>query len=209
MTFKFYEFTLLALPFLSSGVLPQGTSSATTGQDEPRVTAMGCLKREADVPGRQERGAERLGIGRDFVLTDVRIVAASGTSSKGSGSVPPASVDALKMAPKSEARYQVTGLDAKTLEPHVNHLVVLQGRLDDDRVGVTRGAQDTASAGKPSAERFEPTGRTSASDAKALGKDKNSASGKSGSSQESAAGELPKLDATSIRGIAQTCSQTR
>jgi hypothetical protein len=207
MIVKFSVITFVSLPLLSSEALQQRGRIDTARRNGTEVAVVGCLKREADVPGRRDSAAERLGIGRDFVLTEVRMLPAGAASSSSSSGqkMAPASLDAIKALPASDARYYVIGLGAEALEPHVNQLVALEGRVDDDRVGVTRGPQDTGSAATSSPGHFEPTGRTSSSDAEARKKESSAEQRRPEWSRERAGGELPKIAATSIRSMAGSC----
>lgn len=61
---------------------PQSQQPSTSGQgmesrDDAPVTVVGCLQREADVPGHSPNVAERAGIGEDFILTDAEVKSGS------------------------------------------------------------------------------------------------------------------------------------
>ena len=179
------------------------------GRHATGVTAVGCLKREADVPGIQRSMLERWGVVHDFVLTDVRMATTPGTSTPTSAN--PSSkdekasevLDKVKSVPESDAVYYVAGLGTGAMEPLANHLVALDGQVRDDRVGVSRGLEDTDTVTSETASHFEANGRTASTGM--LKTDTNTAHDRSKKPAGSAVRDLPMLQATSIRGVAPTC----
>lgn len=119
----------------------QPTSGSTAAQEEARpsagaqaVTVEGCLKREADVPGRKPNVVERAGVTEDYILTNAKVV-------KGT---PPAAAQArpgdtpVGTAGSLSAMYEVEGIDDEKLKAHVGHRVQLDGTFENvDRAGAT------------------------------------------------------------------------
>lgn len=138
---------------------PQTTTNPQTA-DTPRmpnvqdqagtmVTVEGCLRREADVPGRQPNVAERAGLGEDYILTDTKMVKGSApTMARRTGEpdrVGTSGTSALM------AMYEIEGIDDDKLQQHVGQRVQIEGTFRHaDRAGVARepGAnRDTTGAG--------------------------------------------------------------
>lgn len=61
----------------------QAATQITRAMDGQTVTAVGCLMQEKDVPGQQPNPVERVGVGRDYVLTNVRLT--PGATGAGTG----------------------------------------------------------------------------------------------------------------------------
>jgi hypothetical protein len=124
------------------------------------------------------------------------------------------------------ARYLVTGLDKDELRKHLNHQVEIQGRLDAGSHSGTSG-HGTSGSGTSGTESTRPGGGTSSSGATSGAGSTAGSSGstgtspgsgtagqstgqgataQSGTSRSGAMGDLPKLEASSIRMISSSCT---
>ena len=88
------------------------------------VTLTGCLREEADVPGRDPNVIEEAGVLEDYFLTDAtpEEASATGPSSPGATST-------------SGVTYRVTGLDDEELQGHLNQRVAVTGAIVGDAAG--------------------------------------------------------------------------
>jgi hypothetical protein len=158
-----------------------GTDTQRTGMQQQAVTVTGCLKEEKDVPGRQPNMAERAGMGEDYILTNVKMGQGSKTSAIG-----------------LSAMYQVKGIDDSELKKHLNHQVEVMGQVsgsaNGSNMGASRGATGTTGT---TGSTMGTTGTTGTTGQRA---GTTGASGAMGNNHD-----LPELQATSIRMIAQTC----
>jgi len=99
------------------------------------VTVEGCLKREADVPGRKPNAAEKVGIGEDFILTSTKMIkgSAPGDATRTEQPLPGVTVT---RGSSIEHMYDVKGLSGDQLKSHVNERVEIVGTFDKlDRTG--------------------------------------------------------------------------
>jgi len=109
---------------------PDRTPTAAAGtQDRAQtqtVRAEGCLKREADVPGRKPNVAERAGVSEDYILTGTKMVR---------GSAPAGSTATGEAASRGTAAasmmYQVKGLSDDELKSNLNKRVQIEGKFED------------------------------------------------------------------------------
>ena len=85
------------------------SARAQTGQV---VMITGCLKEEKDVPGLKPNVAERAGVSEDYILTGVKMSAAS-------------KVSGIALADK----YEIEGISKDELKKHLNHQVELTGTI--------------------------------------------------------------------------------
>ena len=117
-----------------TGDTTQRVSAAAANQT---VTVTGCLKAEADVPGRRPNAAERAGVTEDYILTSVKM--ASGSATSGIGLAP---------------QYEIEGIAEAELQKHLNHQVEITGTLT---TGNAMGNRGRAPETNPGAERREGT----------------------------------------------------
>lgn len=156
--------TALALLVVGStgyvALAQQPTTQPPTTQQQPRspsglqaldgqtVTATGCLKREADVPGQEPSAPERAGIMPDFVLTNVQVRSASpggGTPGREAAPAPSAGGTNIKLV----------RVDNDEMTANLNRQVEVTGRIDatpGPRIGTERPRTGTGGT--------ETTGRT-------------------------------------------------
>jgi hypothetical protein len=114
------------------------------------VTVEGCLKREADVPGRKPNAAESVGIGEDFVLTGSKMIKGSAPGDASRTETPVPGVTVTKGS-NAEMMFDVKGLSADQLKSHLNERVEIVGVFEKlDRAG--------AAARDPNAELVELRG---------------------------------------------------
>ena len=102
----------------------QGASQASQGSGS---TMVGCLYREAQVPGRSPNVAERAGILEDYIL----VGAAPASSAQQSG----ASASTTSASAASGRMFKVEGIDDERLKSMVGKRVEVSGRVDADVEG--------------------------------------------------------------------------
>ncbi len=127
---------------------PSTTAPQSASADKPSATFTGCIYQEKDVPGRAPNVAERVGIGEDYILADVRPAASSGTA----GAVGTSGTTAAGGA--ANRMYKLEFVDGGKLKAMVGKRVEVSGRID---------AEAGDSTGQPAA-------RTSATD-RVIGRD--------------------------------------
>lgn len=138
---------VVAAAALASAQPPTGgagqpqTQPRPTAQSEQSatVTLVGCLYREADVPGRQPNIAERAGILEDYILADAR-PATPGAASPGT----PGATGTTGMQPR-HTMYKVEQIPDERLRQLVGKRVEVTGRIDAE-------AGDTKPAGTAGTE---------------------------------------------------------
>lgn len=109
---------------------PPSSQTGLQALDGQTVTVTGCVMREASVPGQEPSVAERAGIMRDFILTNVQVKSASP-----SGAAPGAPSGTGAMAPSagaSSTRVKLTNIDNDKIEANLNRQIEVTGRLDVD-----------------------------------------------------------------------------
>ncbi len=117
-------------------------------QGGEKVTVEGCVMREADVPGREPNIAERVGIGEDFILTNIRMVR---------GSLPFGAAEATPGSPAPKGSrttmFEIEGIDDEELRKHIGHRVQIDGQFENvDQL------RDPAEAGSPADDLAEISG---------------------------------------------------
>lgn len=121
---------------------------STTEAQKPSATFTGCIYQEKDIPGRAPNAAERVGIGEDYILAEVKPAGASGTSGAvGTSGSAAADENANRM-------YKLEFVDGGKLRAMVGKRVEVSGRVD---------AEPGDSTGQPAA-------RTSGAD-RVIGRD--------------------------------------
>ena len=90
-----------------------------SGSDERTVTVVGCLQREADVPGRSPNMVERMGIGEDYILTNAEVKEQASAAPSSAGLATPTA-------------FKVEGIDDTELQQHLNKRVEVTGTIDWD-----------------------------------------------------------------------------
>ncbi|HEX6210821.1 MAG TPA: hypothetical protein VF136_08595 [Methylomirabilota bacterium] len=103
-----------------------------SGSDDRTVTVVGCLQREADVPGRSPNMVERMGVGEDYILTNAEL--------KEQVSAAPAGL-------ATPTAFKVEGIDDTELQQHLNKRVEVTGTIDWD--GDQRSDNERWRSGEP------------------------------------------------------------
>ena len=103
----------------STGTTTQAPS-AQTAAAKPSATFTGCIYKEKDVPSRSPNVAERVGIGEDYILAEVRPAAGTSGAVGTSGST---AADANRM-------YKLEFVDDGKLSAMAGKRVEVTGRVD-------------------------------------------------------------------------------
>ena len=121
------------------------------GLDGQTVTVTGCVMREANVPGQEPSVAERAGIMRDFILTNVQVKSAS-PSGTGAATGTPSGTGAMAAgAGASSTRVKLTNIDNDKMEANLNRQIEVTGRLDvDDGMNMAGDRPGRPTTGEPS-----------------------------------------------------------
>lgn len=77
-----------------------------------KITIVGCLMDERDVPGQKVSSRERAGVAEDYLILDAAMA-------------PGSTVQGLALKPI----YEIEGLDEAAMKPHRGHQVELEGRI--------------------------------------------------------------------------------
>ena len=119
---------------------------AQMGQHEKKsVTLVGCLYREADIPGRQPNIAERAGVLEDYILAEAKPADAAGEPGATGTS---GAMEAGKM-------YKVEHLADDRLREFVGKRVEVTGKIDADDEDVN---QPAGTSGTPAPDQDESLG---------------------------------------------------
>jgi hypothetical protein len=109
---------------------PPATKTPTAQPAAQMATVEGCLRKEADVPGRKPNVAERAGIAEDYILTNVKAV--KGTLPGGGSDV-------------RATMFEVEGITEEQLKKFVNTRVQIEGSFQNvDRLKAKPEAQTPA-----------------------------------------------------------------
>jgi hypothetical protein len=165
---------------------------------DQQVTISGCLRAEKDVPGRTPNVAERAGVGEDYILTNVKMGQGSSTSGIGLAQM-----------------YKVEGLGDTELKKHLNHQVEVVGRLQmrggTGMSGAGRGTTGGTTAGTTGGTAAGTTGGTTGGTTSGTtggtttGTAGGTTAGTTGRTTAGPGAELPEIEATSVRMVANTC----
>lgn len=106
---------------------PQTQPAMAAQAPASAVTLEGCLKKEADVPGRTPNVAEKAGMMEDFILTGAKVIKGSIPSAGGApGAKPGDPVGTAGIQPM----FEVKGLDSDVLKKHANQRVQIDGTVE-------------------------------------------------------------------------------
>ena len=119
--------------------------TATAGQTT--TTLVGCLYREAQVPGRTPNVAERAGVLEDYILADAAMPA--GQSARGAT---PGATGTSGTMPKSGNMYKVENIPDERLKALVGKRVEVMGRIDPEGIPAPVGRAGAAT-GAPTPDR--------------------------------------------------------
>lgn len=86
-------------------------SGAPKGGSE-KISIVGCLMDERDVPGQKVTSAEKKGVAEDYLIV-------------GATMAPGSTVNSLNLKPM----YEIEGLDEAAMKPHRGHQVELEGKI--------------------------------------------------------------------------------
>lgn len=169
-----------------------GEQQREMGGEEKTVTVVGCLKREADVPGRSPNVAEQAGMGEDYILTEAAEATAAGSTSPSSSSAAGST--------SGMSSLKVEGIDDEQLQQHVNKRVEVTGTIDDPDWQSRAGSTGTTQPGTTQPGTTQP-GTTETGQPGQPGTTTPGATQPGMSSDD----DLPEIEATSIREVSGAC----
>jgi hypothetical protein len=193
--------TVLAAQTPTTQPPPPDTQTPST-ETSRRVTAVGCLKQQKDIPAPSTNVDERIGADDDFVLMDARITSAAPATAPTAPSEKPPSETARTTSPDgnitvhSKTMYKVVGMPEAELREHLNHQVEIQAMLDVARLSDPTVRQPAADAGR------EPASAPTSSSPPAQ------APGAQSVRPELKPVALPELRVTAIKSLGGTCKGT-
>ena len=113
----------------STASTPQSQATATTTA-QTTATLVGCLYREAQVPGRTPNVVERAGVLEDYILADAAMPAATRPGT------PPEAVGTSGTVPSTGNMYKVENVPDERLKALVGKRVEVSGRIDPEAAGL-------------------------------------------------------------------------
>jgi hypothetical protein len=116
----------IALSIAAQAQAPAPAAQTPAAAPAGTVTVEGCLVREADVPGRKPNVAERAGVTEDYILTSSKMVKGS---APGAAARPEDRPVGTAGAPA--AMYEVEGVDADKIKPHLGRRVQIDGTFEN------------------------------------------------------------------------------
>ncbi len=124
------------------GVGPNEQERLTADRQSAIVTLVGCLQREADVPGRRPNIVERAGIMQDYLLTQATLAPPSVTDARTRGGPTPdtpVGTSGSPQTPVTGSVYKIEGIAADRLRELTGKRVEVTGRIDEDDMREVRG----------------------------------------------------------------------
>ena len=124
------------------GAGPSQQERLTADRQSAIVTLVGCLQREADVPGRRPNIVERAGIMQDYLLTQATLAPPSFTDARTRGGPTPdtlVSTSGSPLTPVTGPVYKIEGIAADRLRELTGKRVEVTGRIDEDDMREVRG----------------------------------------------------------------------
>jgi hypothetical protein len=124
------------------GAAPAPQERLTADRQSAIVTLVGCLQREADVPGRRPNIVERAGILRDYLLTQATLAPPSVFDARTTGGPTPDSpvgTAGSAQTPVTGSVYRIEGIPADRLRELIGKRVEVTGRIDEDDMREVRG----------------------------------------------------------------------
>ena len=124
------------------GAAPNQQERLTADRQSAIVTLVGCLQREADVPGRRPNIVERAGIMQDYLLTQATLAPPSVTDARTTGGPTPdtpVSTSGSPQTPVTGSVYKIEGIAANRLRQLTGKRVEVTGRIDEDDMREVRG----------------------------------------------------------------------
>jgi len=128
------------------GANPSQRERLTADRQSAIVTLVGCLQREADVPGRRPNIIERAGIMQDYLLTQATFAPPSLTDARTRGGPTPdipVSTSGSPQTPATGSVYKIEGIAAARLRELTGKRVEVTGRIDEDDMREVRGTAGT------------------------------------------------------------------
>ena len=113
----------------STASTPQSQATVTTTA-QTTATLVGCLYREAQVPGRTPNVVERAGVLEDYILADAAMPAATRPGT------PPEAVGTSGTVPSTGNMYKVENVPDERLKALVGKRVEVSGRIDPEAAGL-------------------------------------------------------------------------
>jgi hypothetical protein len=134
---------LFAVALAAPGAQAQTTPAQTpqprdTAGQNTATTIVGCLYREAQVPGRSPNVAERAGVLEDYILVSASASSDAQRSGTSAGATSTAGTPGTTGAAGSTAAgrmFKVEGIDDERLKAMVGKRVEVSGRVDSDVEG--------------------------------------------------------------------------
>ena len=124
------------------GIAPNQQERLTADRQSAIVTLVGCLRREADVPGRGPDIVERAGILQDYLLTEATLAQPSIFDARTTGGPTPdtpVSTAGSPQTPVTGSVYKIEGIGADRLRELIGKRVEVTGRIDEDDMREVRG----------------------------------------------------------------------
>ena len=124
------------------GAVANQQERLTADRQSAIVTLVGCLQREADVPGRRPDIVERAGILKDYLLTHATLAPPSvfdARTTGGPASDTPASAAGSLQTPVTGPVYKIEGISGDRLRELIGKRVEVTGRIDEDDMREVRG----------------------------------------------------------------------
>jgi hypothetical protein len=128
---------------------PNPQERLTADRQSAIVTLVGCLQREATVPGRRANIIERAGIMQDYLLTQATLAPPSLTDARTTGGPTPdtpVSTAGSPQTPVTGSVYKIEGIAADRLRKLTGKRVEVTGRIDEDDMREVRGNTGSGTA---------------------------------------------------------------
>jgi hypothetical protein len=193
------------------------------------IVVTGCLKEEANVPGRQPNVVERAGILEDFILTNARVStgSAAGVSSSSSAAGSPGAGSAGQSSDaagsQSGSAQSAAGADneqdrsaagssgsqsQQSQQSGSNQSARQAGSQVASSTGVMYKVEglDDEELRRHANQQVEIRGTIDPDDARDAGVGSDSAAGRDASQSDAADEDLPEIEAESIRMVAASCT---
>jgi hypothetical protein len=223
-------------------VAAQTPQSPSTSQEPPRsrtaaqdrmdmgsdrsIVVTGCLKEEANVPGRQPNVVERAGILEDFILTNARVSTgsaagvSSSSSAAGSAGAGSAGQSSAAAGSRSGSTQSAAGPDndqdrnaagssgSQSQQSGSNQSARQAGSQVASSTGVMYKVEglDDEELRRYANQQVEIRGTIDPDDARDAGVGSGSAAGRDALQADAADEDLPEIEAESIRMVAASCT---
>jgi hypothetical protein len=145
------------------GAGPNQQERLTADRQSAIVTLVGCLRREADVPGRRPDIAERAGILKDYLLTEATLSPPSVFDARTTGAPTPdtpVNTAGSPQTPVTGSVYKIEGIPSDRLRELVGKRVEVTGRIDEDDMREVRGTAGSVTTVPGTKPRIKADGDT-------------------------------------------------